>query len=143
MWFGTLCFLGGEVASVIWKLSWWWTKELNSDHEVFATEDDPETEERGVEDALLHVLKQQHPRPLEAEGEPLHRNIQEGHGDTQSENHPERGKDTLQWLKTQKQERDAASTVLTWFFQADHALNIKKSPCVPLSTRGPEALHAS
>lgn len=62
--------------------------EKGADHEVFATEDDPETEERWVEDALLNVLKQQHPRPLKAQGEPLQGCVQERHGDTQSKNHP-------------------------------------------------------
>lgn len=62
-----------------------------ADHEVFATEDDPETEERRVEDALLNVLKQQHPGPLGAQGEPLHGYVQEHHGDAQSKNHPVQG----------------------------------------------------
>ena len=69
-----------------------------ADHEVFTTEDDPEAEERGVEDALLDVLKQQHPRPLEAQREPLHRHVQDGHGDTQGKNHPGKGKSVLQLL---------------------------------------------
>lgn len=65
---------------------------------MFTTEDDPETEESRVEDSLSDVLKQQHPRPLKAQGEPLHWYIQECHGDTQSKNHPEEGKYTLSWL---------------------------------------------
>lgn len=59
-------------------------------HEVLPAEDDPETEEHGVEDALLDVLKQQHPRPLEAQREPLHRQVEHRHGDPQSEDHPGR-----------------------------------------------------
>lgn len=60
-----------------------------SNHDVFATEDDPEAEECGVEDALSHVLQQQHPGPLEAQREPLDRDVQERHGDTQSEDDSE------------------------------------------------------
>ena len=56
---------------------------------MFTTEDDPEAEECGVEDALADVLKQQHPRPLKAQGEPLHWYIQERHRDPQSKDHPE------------------------------------------------------
>lgn len=59
---------------------------------MFTTEDDPETEERGVEDALLNVFEQQHPCPLKAQGEPLHWHVQERHRDTQSKNHPVQGK---------------------------------------------------
>lgn len=60
-----------------------------ADHEVFSTEDDPETEESGVEDALLSILKQQHPGPLTAQREELYWDVQEGHGDAQSKDHPE------------------------------------------------------
>lgn len=55
---------------------------------MFTTEYDPETEERGVEDALLNIFKQQHPRPLKTQGEPLDRHVQECHRGTQNKNHP-------------------------------------------------------
>lgn len=58
-------------------------------HEVLAAEDDPEGEQHGVEDALPDVSKQQHPGPVEADGEPLHWDVDESHGDPQSEDHPE------------------------------------------------------
>lgn len=61
-------------------------------HEVLPAEDDPETEEHRVEDALLDVLKQQHPRPLKDQREPLHRQVEHRHGDTQSEDHPGGGR---------------------------------------------------
>lgn len=67
-----------------------WERDAN--HEVFPTEDDPETEERGVEDALLDIFKQQHPRPLKAQREPLHRHVQERHRDPQGQYYPEQGK---------------------------------------------------
>lgn len=65
---------------------------IGANHEVFTAEDDPETEECGVEDALLSIFKQQHPRPLKAQREPLHRHVQQRHGDSQSKNHPVQGK---------------------------------------------------
>lgn len=116
-----------------------------ADHEVFATEDDPETEERWVEDALLNVLKQQHPGPLGAQGEPLHWYVQEHHGDAQSKNHPVQG----EWVTLKKnwllkdQQLCAAGTVSTWFQQADFALWIEHFSFPLLSTWPPEALRAS
>lgn len=58
-------------------------------HEVLPTEDDPEGKQHGVEDALPDVSKKQHPGPVEANGEPLHWDVDERHGDTQSEDDPE------------------------------------------------------
>lgn len=60
-----------------------------ADHEVLPAEDDPEGQQHGVEDPLPDVSKQQHPGPVEAHGEPLHRDVDEGHGDPQSQDHPE------------------------------------------------------
>lgn len=56
---------------------------------MLAAEDDPEGEEHGVEDALPDVSKEQHPGPVEADGEPLHGDVDERHGDTESEDYPE------------------------------------------------------
>lgn len=61
---------------------------------MFTAEDDPETEEHGVEDALSEILKQQHPRPLKAQGEPLYWYVQECHRDTQSKDYPGQDKYT-------------------------------------------------
>ncbi len=66
----------------------------SANQEVFTTEDDPETEECWVEDTLLNILKQQHPCPLKAQREKLHRHVQERHGDPQSEDHPVQDKNT-------------------------------------------------
>lgn len=57
-------------------------------HQVLATEDDPEGEQHGVEDALPDVSKKQHPGPVEADGEPLHGDVDERHGDAESEDYP-------------------------------------------------------
>lgn len=65
---------------------------------MFATEDDPEGEEHGVEDALPDVSKEQHPGPVEADGEPLHGDVDERHGDTESEDDPE-GAQTASMLR--------------------------------------------
>lgn len=59
-------------------------------HEVLATEDDPEGEQHRVEDALPDVSEEQHPGPVEADGEPLHWDVDERHGDPESEDYPER-----------------------------------------------------
>lgn len=56
-------------------------------HEMFSTEDDPEGEEHGVEDPLTDVSKQQHPRPVKSDGEPLYWDVDEGHGDAQRKDH--------------------------------------------------------
>jgi len=56
---------------------------------VLPTEDDPEREQHGVEDALPDVPEKQHPAPVEANREPLHWYVDEGHGDAQSEDDPE------------------------------------------------------
>lgn len=58
---------------------------------MFSTEDDPEGEQHGVEDGLTDVTKQQHPGPVKAHREPLHWDINKGHGDSQSEDDPKRG----------------------------------------------------
>lgn len=58
-------------------------------HEMFSTEDNPEGEEHGVEDSLTNVSEQQHPRPVESDGEPLHWYVDEGHRDPQCKDHPE------------------------------------------------------
>lgn len=55
---------------------------------MLAAEDDPEGEEHGVEDALADVPKEQHPGPVEADGEPLHRDVDERHGDPQRQDDP-------------------------------------------------------
>lgn len=55
---------------------------------MFSTEDDPEGEQHGVEDSLTDISKQQHPRPVEPDGEPLDWDVDEGHGDAQSKDHP-------------------------------------------------------
>lgn len=70
--------------------TWLW----DADHEVFTTVDDPETEERGVEDTLSEILTQQHPRPLKAQGEALYWYVQERHGDTQSKDCPGQDENT-------------------------------------------------
>lgn len=57
-------------------------------HQMFSTEDDPEGEEHGIEDSLTNISKQQHPRPVEPDGEPLHWEVDEGHGDAQRKDHP-------------------------------------------------------
>lgn len=72
---------------------------------MFAAEDDPETEERGIEDALLDIFKQQHPRPLRGQREKLQRHVQERHGDSQSENHPVKEKHTPRWLDAPKRHK--------------------------------------
>lgn len=64
-------------------------------HEVLPTEDDPEREQHGVEDALPDVPEEQHPGPVEANREPLHWYVDEGHGDTQSQDYPEGAKNRL------------------------------------------------
>lgn len=51
---------------------------------MLPTEDDPEGEQHGVEDALPDVPKEQHPGPIEANREPLHWDVDESHGDAQS-----------------------------------------------------------
>lgn len=56
---------------------------------MLPTEDDPEGEEHGVEDALPDVSKKQHPGPVEANREPLYRDVDKRHGDTESKNHPD------------------------------------------------------
>lgn len=58
-------------------------------HQVLAAEDDPEGEQHGVEDALPDVPKEQHPGPVEADGEPLHGQVDERHGDPESQDDPE------------------------------------------------------
>lgn len=55
---------------------------------MLPAEDDPEGQQHGVEDTLPDVPKEQHPGPVEADGEPLHRNVDEGHGDAQREDDP-------------------------------------------------------
>lgn len=67
-------------------------------HEVLPTEDDPEWEEHGVEDALPDVAKKQHPCPVEANGEPLHRDVDERHGDTESKYYPEGAQTVLKYI---------------------------------------------
>lgn len=62
---------------------------------MLPTEDDPEGEEHGVEDALPDVSKKQHPGPVEANGEPLHRDVDKRHGDTESKYYPEGAKTVL------------------------------------------------
>lgn len=57
---------------------------------MFSTEDDPEGKQHGIEDALTDVTKEQHPGPVETHWEPFHWDIDEGHGDSQSEDNPER-----------------------------------------------------
>ena len=57
---------------------------------MLPTEDDPEGEQHGVEDALPYVSEEQHPGPVEANGEPLHGDVDEGHGDAQSKDDPGR-----------------------------------------------------
>lgn len=57
-------------------------------HEVLPTEDDPKGEQHGVEDALPDVSKKQHPGPVEANGKPLHWDVDESHGNTQSQDYP-------------------------------------------------------
>lgn len=52
---------------------------------MFSTENYPEGEQHGVEDALSDVSKQQHPGPVEPDGEPLHWDVDERHGDSQSQ----------------------------------------------------------
>lgn len=136
-----------EIGMNVWrkKYSMGGKSKKGADHEVFATEDDPETEERWVEDALLNVLKQQHPGPLGAQGEPLHGYVQEHHGDAESKNHPVQG----EWVTLKKnwllkdQQLCAAGTVSTWFQQADFALWIEHFSFPLLSTWPPEALCAS
>lgn len=54
---------------------------------MFSTENDPEGEQHRVEDSLSDVSKQQHPGPVEANREPLHWNVDERHGDSQSKDH--------------------------------------------------------
>lgn len=56
---------------------------------MLPAEDDPEGKQHGVEDALPDVSKKQHPGPVEANGEPLYWDVNECHGDTQSEDDPE------------------------------------------------------
>lgn len=72
---------------VVVRMAWY--------HEVLPTENDPEGEEHGVEDALPDVSEKQHPGPVEADGEPLHRDVDERHGDTESEDYPEGGRGGL------------------------------------------------
>ncbi len=62
---------------------------------MLPAEDDPEGEQHRVEDALPDVSKKQHPSPVEANGEPLHWDVDECHGDTQSEDYPEGAKTIL------------------------------------------------
>lgn len=65
---------------------------------MFPAEDDPEGQEHGVEDALPDVSEEQHPGPVKANREPLHWDVDECHGDAQSENYPERGRSLDVWL---------------------------------------------
>lgn len=63
-------------------------KRLATNHEVLSTEDDPEGEQHGVEDALPDVPEQQHPGPVEPHREPLHRDVDERHAQAQGKDHP-------------------------------------------------------
>lgn len=65
-----------------------WEEFKCTHHEVLPAEDDPETEEGAVENALLHVDKQQHPRPLQDQREPLSRQVQHHRGDAQGQDRP-------------------------------------------------------
>ena len=56
---------------------------------MLPAKDDPEAEQHGVKDALTYVPEQKHPGPVEADREPLHRDVDEGHGDAQRQDHPE------------------------------------------------------
>lgn len=68
-------------------------------HEVLSTEDDPEGEQHGVEDALSDVSKKQHPGPVEADREPLHWDVDKCHGDAESQDYPERAKKEFSMIK--------------------------------------------
>lgn len=55
---------------------------------MLPTEDDPEGEQHGVEDPLSDVSKEQHPCPVKADRKPLHWDVNECHGDAQSQDDP-------------------------------------------------------
>lgn len=60
-------------------------------HHVLSAEDDPKRQEHGIENALPNVSEEQHPRPVKADGKPLHRDVNERHGNSQSKDHPGEG----------------------------------------------------
>ena len=46
---------------------------MNTHHHMLASEDDPETEEHGIEDALSDVREEQHVRHVQPQSEVLDR----------------------------------------------------------------------
>lgn len=62
---------------------------------MLPTEDDPEGEQHGVEDPLPDVSKEQHPCPVKADRKPLHWDVNECHGDAQSQDDPKRGQNSF------------------------------------------------
>lgn len=57
-------------------------------HHVLPAEDDPKRQQHGVENALPNVSKEQHPRPVKPDGKPLHWDVNERHGNSQSKDDP-------------------------------------------------------
>lgn len=57
-------------------------------HHVLPAEDDPKRQQHGVENALPNVSKEQHPCPVKPDGKPLHWDVNERHGNSQSKDDP-------------------------------------------------------
>lgn len=61
---------------------------FHTHHHVLSTEDDPKRQEHSIENALSNVSKEQHPSPVKSNGKPLHRDVNERHGNSQSKDDP-------------------------------------------------------
>lgn len=83
---------------------------------MFSTEDDPEGEQHGVEDSLTDVSKQQHPRPVESDGEPLYWDVDEGHGDAQCKDQPLHRQTSTQGSNTSSSSSSTTITKLLCYF---------------------------
>lgn len=57
-------------------------------HHVLSAEDDPKRQQHGIENALSNVSKEQHPSPVKSDGKPLHWDVNECHGNSQSKDDP-------------------------------------------------------
>ena len=57
-------------------------------HHVLSAEDDPKRQEHGIENALSNVSEEQHPSPVKSDGKPLHGDVNERHGNSQSKDDP-------------------------------------------------------
>lgn len=72
-----------------WKQGWKPPSQgCSTHHHVLPAEDDPKGEQHGIEDALSNVSEEQHPSPVKSDGKPLHGDVDERHGNSQSEDDP-------------------------------------------------------